>query len=87
MTSQPGDNGQLKLALAFVLGLGVAGGGAWLASGGGEKASAKTGARIAVEAPAVEASPISTAEARDEAPTPSGCSACRNFRLRGCSPS
>lgn len=58
MTPQPDNNGQLKLLLAFVLGIGVAGTGAWFFSGRGETVAARQPEpRIAVEAPASESVP------------------------------
>jgi hypothetical protein len=64
MTPQSGnDNGQLKMVLAFVLGIGVAGIGAWMFSGRSDRASDQ---RIAVAAPASEVEPVASTPAEPE---------------------
>ena len=68
MTSEPNNSGQLKLILAFALGICVAGLGAWVFSGKRETVAARRPEpRLAVEAPAVESRPAEPAEPAEPA--------------------
>lgn len=80
MTRQPDSNGQLKLLLAFALGIGVAGSGAWFFSGRSETVAVRLPeARIAVEAPASESVPAAQ-EALPAEPVKPAVSAWRPVR-------